>query len=391
MSKSRGNTREKTKMIVWGRAGGRCQYRNCNERLDGDLISGNLERNGGYVAHIVAADPGGERGHPELSFELADDPENLMLMCDVHHREIDDREKLDIYTVQVLQEMKREHEMRVDQLLSIRTAKKSKILQVSAPIGENETAVSFDDCTYAVASESILADRVPVEIKIRGMRHKDTDPNYYNTEISNLRSRFEREIQGQYEDGLIEHLSVFGLAPIPILMELGRLISDISDATIFMRHREPKPQWAWPNDGPSLSFSRSKGPAESNSVALNLSVSADIKDQRVKQALGDDISIWEIRSDRFGTGVLRNQSDLTGYRLLVGRVFDEIREQHGKDVQLSVFPAIPIACAIEFGRVWQPKAHPGFRIFDETQADGFIERHEIGTILSTSWPESGND
>ncbi|QFT31929.1 hypothetical protein FIV00_15655 [Labrenzia sp. THAF82] len=384
MPKRRGNTRDTTKMVVWGRAGGRCQYRNCNERLDGDLVSGNLARNKSYVAHIVAADPGGERGDPVLSFELADDPENLMLMCDAHHREIDDTEKLNIYTVEILREMKREHEMRVDQLLSIRTAKKSKILQVSAPIGENETAVSFDDCTYAVTSESILADRVPVEIKIRGMRHKDTDPDYYNTEISNLRSRFDREIRGQYEDGLIEHLSVFGLAPIPILMELGRLISDISDATVFMRHREPKPQWAWPNDGPSLSFSRSKGPAESNKVALKLSVSADINDERVNQVLGDDVSIWEIRSNRFGTGVLRNHSDLTGYRLLVGRVFDEIREQHGKEAELSVFPAIPIACAIEFGRVWQPKAHPGFRIFDETQAKGFIKRHEIGTMLSTS-------
>lgn len=35
MPKSRTDARPVTKMIIWGRAGGRCQYRNCHERLDG--------------------------------------------------------------------------------------------------------------------------------------------------------------------------------------------------------------------------------------------------------------------------------------------------------------------------------------------------------------------
>jgi hypothetical protein len=74
---------------------------------------------------------------------------------------------------------------------------------------------------------------------------------------------------------------------------------------------------------------------------------------------------------------LRNQSDLTGFRLVVGRVFDEIRMQHGSNVELSVFPAVPSACAVEFGRVWQPKAHSPFDIFDESPGGGFLLRHRI--------------
>ena len=35
MSNERADTRQATKMIIWGWAGGRCQYRNCHERLDG--------------------------------------------------------------------------------------------------------------------------------------------------------------------------------------------------------------------------------------------------------------------------------------------------------------------------------------------------------------------
>ena len=41
-----------------------------------------------YLAHIVASDPDGPRGN-ESSHALSDSPENIMLMCDGHHRLID--------------------------------------------------------------------------------------------------------------------------------------------------------------------------------------------------------------------------------------------------------------------------------------------------------------
>lgn len=378
MSNNRGDTRPTTKMIAWGRAAGRCQFPNCNKRLDQDLISGNLSANRAYVAHIVAAAPNGVRGDPVSSTRYADDPNNLMLLCDVHHREIDDPKKADVYTVDVLRDMKRRHEERIDRLLSIRSAKASTILQVSSPIGDNETAVVFDDCADAVAVQSALANRHPIEFKLRGMRHKDSDPDYYTTEIGKLRQKFDSDIRWRFEDGSIAHLSVFALAPIPILIELGRLISDISDATIFMRHREPEPRWMWPNDGQQLQFDLGRPKTRHHKVALKLSVSADIADQRVIAAIGPDVSIWEIRSSEVGTSVLRNQADLSQFRILAGRTLDLIKEQHGQQVELSIFPAIPTAIAVDFGRIWQPKSHPSFSIYDQTAGDGFIARHQIG-------------
>ncbi len=379
MPEKRGSTTPTTKMIVWGRAAGRCQFRNCGKRLDQDLIAGKMSRNNAYVAHIIAAAPGGERGHPELSYTLSDDPYNLMLLCDEHHRLIDDPSNLATYTVDVLREMKRESEERTDRLLKVRSAKRTTILQVSAPIGDNETAVPFDDCANAAAANATLADRHPIEIKLRGMRHKDSDPTYYQTEISCLQTRFDKEVRWRFEEREIEHLSIFGLAPIPILIELGRLISDISDATVFMRHREPSPAWAWPNDGSPVSFEVVEGAKKCAAVALKLSVSTEVSDDRIRAAVGDEVSIWEIRSSVFGTTVLRNQADLTGFREIVGRTFDRIKATHGEAANLMVFPAIPTACAIEFGRVWQPKAHPPFTIYDQIAGAGFLAKHTIET------------
>lgn len=53
---------------------------------------------------------------------------------------------------------------------------------------------------------------------------------------------------------------------------------------------------------------------------------------------------------------------------------DEIKNEHGMDVEVMVFPAVPVSCALEFGRVWQPKAHPDMGIYDQTKEDGFVHR-----------------
>ncbi len=369
----------KTRILIWGRAAGRCQYHGCGKRLDGDLVTGDLAKNHAYLAHIIASDPGGERGHKELSHKLSDDPDNLMLMCDPHHREIDDPAKLDRYTVDALRGMKRDNEERIERLLGNASATPAHILRIAAAIGENEAAIPVKECFEAIMPEFIPADRRPIDIQVRDIAFKDSDPDYYPTVLSTLRTKFDREIRGRFAEGTVDHLAVFGFAPMPVLMELGSLLSDLSAVTVYGRHREPKPTWSWPNDRHPLEFNCTPGPFGPTKVALKLSVTADITDDRIISSLpGQSVSIWEIRSNRLGATELRNEKDLSGFRELVGKTFDAIKDQHGPNVDLSVFPAIPAVCAIEFGRSWQPKAHPRFSIYDQIAQQGFVLRHIIG-------------
>lgn len=369
---------QKARILVWGRAAGRCQYRGCGKRLDGDLVTGDLLKNNAYLAHIVAADPGGVRGHSVLSHQLSKDPENLMLMCDSCHREIDDPAKIARYTVDVLHQMKREHEERIERFLANPNAIPAHVLRIAASIGDNETAVPLRDCIEAMTPDFFLADRRPIDIKVRDISQKDSDPGYYPIVIDALRAKFQREIMGRFADGELEHLAVFGFAPIPVLMELGVLLSDLSAVSIYGRHREPKPGWAWPDDREPLEFTCVPGARGPKKVALKLSVTAGITDDRIAHALPDEpVSIWEIRSSRLGASELRNQDDLSQFRELVGKTFDAIKYQHGMDVELSVFPAVPVPCAVEFGRTWQPKAHPPFLIYDQVPDRGFVLCHSV--------------
>jgi hypothetical protein len=95
---------ERIKTIIWARSAGRCQYAGCNASLIGDDISGASNANKAYIGHIIADSKDGPRGHPVLSPQLAHDPDNLMLVCDAHHR-VFDREMLAEHPVEVLRAM----------------------------------------------------------------------------------------------------------------------------------------------------------------------------------------------------------------------------------------------------------------------------------------------
>jgi hypothetical protein len=143
--------------IVWGRAAGRCQYAGCNASLIGDDISGAANANKAYIGHIVSDAVDGPRGDPLLSPKLAHDPDNLMLVCDAHHR-VFDREMVAEHPVEVLNEMKRRHEARIKIVTAIDEDLGSHVIRYAARIGTNESPVATSDVKW-----SMLPQRYPVD------------------------------------------------------------------------------------------------------------------------------------------------------------------------------------------------------------------------------------
>ena len=86
-------------------AHGRCMFEGCGVDLTEDPVTG-VRGNFATLAHNVAASEGGARGALYLSGRLADDPENIMLLCDKHHRLVDSIAKAD-YTAAALSAMRR--------------------------------------------------------------------------------------------------------------------------------------------------------------------------------------------------------------------------------------------------------------------------------------------
>ena len=105
LRKGRGTAiRTATRNQVLLDAHGRCMFDGCGIDLTEDPVT-RIRGNFAKLAHNVAASEGGPRGVMYLSHSIANDPSNILLLCDTHHRLIDTVASAD-YPAAALTEMR---------------------------------------------------------------------------------------------------------------------------------------------------------------------------------------------------------------------------------------------------------------------------------------------
>ena len=367
--------KDKTRTIIWARAAGCCEYRGCNESLIGDLVSGHEDATFGFIAHIVAEKATGPRGDPVRSPLMVNDPDNLMLLCANHHKLID-VDARDAHPEQLLREMKEEHEGRMRTVTAIGADRATHIVRYGARVGDHTAAVSYDLVRNAVLPDWYPASGTSIAIELLGSAARDHNDEYWPMEIDNLRRQFARRVRERIDDGEIRHLSVFALAPIPLLIELGRLLGDISFANVYQLHREPK-GWRWAESGNSVGFTLDRPQARAPNVALSLAISSVIDHDRIYRVLGADTELWSISASPTGNDVIRSPDDLIDFRKLARTALAAIKAANPTCGAIHVFPAVPVSIAVELGRVWMPKADLPLTVYDETPGRGFVPRLEV--------------
>jgi hypothetical protein len=97
----------KTHKMLWGRSGGRCSMPDCRKLLVVDETETDDPSIVGDEAHIVADKPDGPRGDSPLPSEDRDKFDNLILLCKIHHKIVDDQKNA--YTVEGLRQIKKDH------------------------------------------------------------------------------------------------------------------------------------------------------------------------------------------------------------------------------------------------------------------------------------------
>lgn len=364
----------KTRAVVWARGAGRCHF--CNTPLIGDYISGNEDPNFGFVAHIVAEKATGPRGDAVRSLLLADEPSNLMLMCYPHHKLID-VDRVDDYPEQLLLDMKAAHEDRIRIVTDILADRASHVLRYGAKIGNHTSPASFSRVRTAMLPKRYPAGGTSIGIELIGNVMTDAEDVFWSVEPDNLRRRFEKSVAECIASREISHLSVFALAPIPLLILLGSLLGDITPADVYQLHREPA-GWSWAEDGPRIECETTKPSAINDVVALKLGISATITDDRITAVLGPDVSIWSLTAENPNNDIMRHAEDLREFRRIIRKLFDDIKAAHGQDASIHLFPAIPVSCAVELARVRMPKADLPLLVYDQVWGAGFVHRLTIG-------------
>lgn len=371
MANKRPKIPDDVRLKLWVLSGGRCEFPNCNEAVWCDDLT-NKEDNFAHMAHIVAASPNGPRGDEELSPELQIDYGNLMLICLKHSRLIDGRNAGD-YNIEQLREYKQRHEDRIQRQTAIGVEGPTAVFRFQSPIGDRRVAIAPSDIFSAVQSRP-LADAKGVLLDFSHKAGRG-DESFWTVFAGEVNDQIKQSLRQGNDGQVYDHLSVFALAPIPILVHLGNQLGNIVPVDLYQKHRDTN-DWKWKDDPEHDPFefhsSKIEGKEKTN-VALVLSLSGKIAPDSYRSIIGD-MSVYEIEVEGANPGFLSFKSRLEKFRAAYRQVLSEIVAKHGSDSAVHLFPAIPAPIAVLCGKELLPKADPTMHVYDYDKAKGGFVR-----------------
>jgi CBASS immunity sensor of nucleotide second messenger signals len=364
--------------LLWGKAAGRCEFAGCNQPLWKSSVT-QEQVNIGQKAHIYAFSGSGPRGHSDVDLGDLHDLSNLMLVCHGCHRKIDKKRDGGRYTVSLLQQMKATHEGRIEVVSAIAPEKSSHVLLYGANIGAHSSPLN-----YVEAAAALFPDRYPaadraIELSVHNSSFSERDAEFWRKETVELRRKFDRLVRVQTAEGEILHLSVFALAPQPLLILLGSLLGDIVGCDVYQRHREPT-TWGWPVEQEVQPFRLQRPGHIEGPAALVLEVSGSVSADRIQRVLGENASIWSISVPEPHNDVVKSRRQTAEFRSLVRTALEQIKAAHGHFETLHIFPAMAVSLAVELGRVRMPKADMPWAVYDQVNSQG-------GFVQAVSIPE----
>lgn len=357
-----------TTLRVWADAGARCMYRGCGENLSRITLSTKLGQIA-YLAHIVASDPDGPRGGSR-SHELSDHPDNIMLMCDAHHRLIDRIDEAG-HTSAVLHDMRIKHVSLVHYLLESTKYPPTVMMTLLADLADIATNASDSDLKNAIINQQLSPFSSPKHEIRRRQRDLRTKPDFW----AHLLDEHEREIfqyQRNIKEALLNHtVAIFPLHLVPILVLAGRIAGEASAIKVFQYDRD-KQTWSWdpevspyPRNAISLVIANRGSSAE---VVISIELTAPIDVDAIPLTLMQRINNGEISWIRIkhvepNHNCIRHPDDLENFTQVARRAIslmqDEIRA-----VVIHLIGVSPASALFRFGQLLQAGHHPQYIVYD---------------------------
>jgi hypothetical protein len=365
----------KTTLFLYVQAGGRCEFDGCNKYLL-EHYPTQMPGNFAEQAHIFAFNEGGPRGRRPERPKNVNDLSNLMLLCGECHHLVDVVRPAD-YPVEVLRRFKQDHEDRIYALTGLAKDRDTVPLVLKAQVAGRTMDISDEEMQRAVAPNYILR-RQKVEIDLTSIPDTVGDA-YWDNARGTIDRKLDQLARVEPRPGRTLRVSVFAVAPIPLVAYLGSRLSDKQIVELYQRHREPAESWTWqegPGDARFVTQCDAQGRGE---VALLVNVSGRNAPDVVSTSIGD-CTIYEITvSDQEPTPlVLRTRGDLERFTAEYVRALAMIRTAHPSLKRLHVFPAVPAPMAVVIGRMRLPKVDPLLLVYDRDQrAGGFFPALEI--------------
>ncbi len=367
---------EKIAILLYAHAGGRCEFDGCNKYLLEHYPTETVG-NFGEKAHIWGFKEGGPRGKGSGRPVDVNNLANLMLLCQGCHKCVDDHPN--DYPVEVLKKFKKDHEDRIYDLTGIAKDRDTIPLVLKGLIGGRPADIALEEMQSAVAP-NYLKQRDEIEIDFCSIPDNPKD-SYWEIAQDKIDKEMPRLYSLTAKSGCTIRVSVFALAPIPLLIYLGSKLSDKMDVDLYQRHRDTE-AWSWKGGKGHAEYCTQclqMGKPQSPVLLLvNLSGKNSIESLPVELAERATIYELTLKGQACSPLFLNTKEDLTNFTREYNKALATIRQAHPNLGTLHLFPAVPSPVAVTLGRSRLPKVDAILKVYDyDKRANGFISTLEV--------------
>lgn len=223
-----------------------------------------------------------------------------------------------------------------------------------------------DYARIALTGEEISPLLNAIVLGIKGKRSRESQDEYWDEEFKHLQNQFTVCVENLIKSNMVSTLFVCALAPQPLVVELGRLLTKISNVEILNPYRinNFEVNWGWRQSDDELEFRCHEAKTIHDDAVLNISLNTLIKKSVIERAIGQkDLSIWTLTIEEPDNECLKSKIQLDDFKKKFLYMLDEILKKHGKRSYLHVFLSVPIPIAFEIGRLWRPDSDPSLKLY----------------------------
>ena len=377
---------ETEKRKLWVRAGGRCTL--CKlYLLEGGLTYKEVPV--GETAHIVGqqASAKSPRGIDPLPKDERDLAENLVLACSNCHTEIDHLLVANLIDKRFLRERKQEHEDEVRHQTSLTKSRRTVILRLAGDIRGSRMELPRDTAVEAVIGSGGrfpvfpgAYDQKSVEIDLRSIDgEENADAKYYEAAVAKINKAVDHRVRPGILSEEIQHMSVFAIARVPLLVHLGTRLDDGFMIDVYQRQRSTQ-NWVWASEDPGTTFTVAQvrvvdGSTGDAVLITNLSGTTPLTDLPTDL---DEATVFQIdprpepAEDLFAHPAVLNR-----FEVALRGFFTGLESSHKGLKRVHLFGAIPISPAVTLGRILKSTGlRPTLVTYDRTD-NGYVQALEV--------------
>jgi hypothetical protein len=366
----RENIKDSVRSALWARTAGRCTI--CNRRLLGDTRTYMHSVLLAELAHNVGASAGTNSPRGEHRDVLVDTEaeENLLLLCHDCHRLIDHPEHIDFFPPEKLRDIKEACERRIEMVTENGGLTRTAALRVGCQIrgslalaSQREVAETLLAVNYLGLVETQRSGDFTCRIGGRagGRGYWDAGQQSIDDTLNLVRQAV--------DSGDVEHISVFAIAPIPLLVYLGWQLDDKTPTRIFQKQRDQFIGWSWADQNEPIDFvvsaPRSLADKAADDVVLISAVTSDLNPELLPAAIARCPRI-EVRPERVAPSpaLLSHEQSLAHFARRWREALAAAESLFPGARRWHLVASAPVSLAIEAGRAIMRDAHPQVEVYE---------------------------